>query len=91
MKKCSLKRMLTALLLTIALTFGSIGAFIGCGSPTVPPAPPAATLEDIELDTSAVKTTFAFAEKFTYDGLKVKAVMSDDRSEEHTSELQSPA
>ncbi len=78
MKKCSLKRMLTALLLTIALTFGSVGAFIGCGSPSDPPDPPAATLEDIELDTSAVKTTFAFAETFTYDGLKVKAVMSDD-------------
>lgn len=41
-----------------------------------------ATVESLVLDASGAKTTFAYGEEFTYDGLKVTAKMSDGSEKE---------
>lgn len=53
-------------------------ALIGCKKdPPAPPPPPDPTVESIALDTTNVQKSFAYAEKFNCDGLKVTATMSD--------------
>ncbi len=81
MKNKSLKRIAISFLLVCMMVLSACTAFVGC-TPTPDPEPPEANLVKIELDTSAVKKEFAFGETFTYDGLKVKAIMDDDTTKD---------
>ena len=62
--------MLVAVLLVVVM------AFAAC-KPETPDNPTQATVESIAVDTTGAKTVFAYGEKFSTDGLKVTATMSD--------------
>lgn len=74
MRKNKITALLIASVLVIAMLFSTV---LGGCKKKPEPEPEKPTLESITLDTSSVKTTFDFAEAFTYEGLKVIANMSD--------------
>ena len=69
---------LLAVLMTAAIASGMI--LTGCGESESPPA----TETKLVLDYSGVKTEFEYGEPFTYNGLKVKAEMSDGTTKDLT-------
>lgn len=83
MKNKSLKKVLAAAMAVCMVTPVAF-TMTACSDETDGPGivTPEATVKAIELDTSAVKKEFKFGEKFTSDGLKVTAVMSDDTKKE---------
>jgi len=75
MKKNKFYSLLLALAFAVSAVLAS--ALVAC-KPEENVDPPEAKVIGITLDTSEVKTTFAFGETFTYEGLKVIAQMSDE-------------
>ena len=71
MKK--LNRTLTVL---VAVLLVVVMAFAAC-KPETPDNPTEPTVESIAVDATAAKTVYAYGEKFSTDGLKVTATMSD--------------
>ena len=69
---------LLAVLMTAAIASGMI--LTGCGESESPPA----TETKLVLDYSGVNTEFEYGEPFTYNGLKVKAEMSDGTTKDLT-------
>ncbi len=69
------KQLLSIVLSIVMLVPFCCTALAACGGDDTPP--PEATLQSIELDVSGAKTAFEFGEEFSYEGLKVYAVMSD--------------
>lgn len=80
MKKNKLYSLLLALVFVVSATMGAV--LTGCKPEEEPPKPEDAKVIGITLDTSAVKTVFAFGEPFTYEGLKVTAQMSDNTTKD---------
>lgn len=78
MKTGSFKKKSLAILMCVLLTLPLMLTTIfltGCGEK--PPVGEEPTVESIALNTDNVKKSFAFAEAFTFEGLKVTATMSD--------------
>lgn len=76
-KRLSVIGTLICVLLVSVLFF----AFAACGSEEASPNDKEKELESIEIDSSGAKTTFAYDDEFTYDGLVVTGVYSDGSKE----------
>ncbi len=79
MKKRKFGKFIAIACLGLAFTTVSLTGLVSCDNEpqTEESGGETATLSSIRIDSSACKTTFEYGEEFTYDGLKVFAVMSD--------------
>lgn len=71
-----MKKLNKTLTMLVAVLLVVVMAFAAC-KPETPDNPTEPTVESIAVDTIGAKTVFAYGEKFSTDGLKVTATMSD--------------
>ena len=71
-----MKKLNKTLTMLVAVLLVVVIAFAAC-KPETPDNPTQATVESIAVDTTGAKTVFVYGEKFSTDGLKVTATMSD--------------
>lgn len=71
-----MKKLNKTLTMLVAVLLVVVMAFAAC-KPETPDNPTQATVESIAVDTTGAKTVFVYGEKFSTDGLKVTATMSD--------------
>ena len=71
-----MKKLNKTLTMLVAVLLVVVMAFAAC-KPETPDNPTEPTVESIAVDTTGAKTVFAYGEKFSTDGLKVTATMSD--------------
>lgn len=71
-----MKKLNKTLTMLVAVLLVVVMAFAAC-KPETPDNPTEPTVESIAVDTTGAKTVYAYGEKFSTDGLKVTATMSD--------------